>query len=264
MIDIHCHILPGIDDGSKSIHMSLEMAVQYQKSGFSHVVATPHFMYGTSWAPRPEVIKDRVNKLQKAIQKAGISLNVFSGMEIALDPEIPGLIRKKHVIPLAGSSYFLIEPPFHWLPPGWEDIPLSVLENGYHVILAHPERCSGFLENPELLEKLVSAGIYTQVNRSSFQGFHGKHSQNLALKLAEKRLIHFMATDSHDPQKRSCVCGNKCFENLKKLMGEKNLKILTWDNPVRLLMDKPPERMVAFAGEAARCRSKLGWIWGRK
>ena len=110
MIDVHSHILPGIDDGSKDLLMSLEIAKSYEKAGFTHVAATPHFIYGTPWSPTGEVIKKKLDELRSEIKEAGLSLKVFPGMEIAFDPMIGRLVREKGVIPIAESSYYLIEP----------------------------------------------------------------------------------------------------------------------------------------------------------
>ncbi len=249
MIDIHSHILYGVDDGAKSLRLSLEMAGLYEKCGFSHVVATPHYMFGTPWVPSPETIREKVDALNIAIIAAGISLNVHAGMEIALDPEVPRLIREKKVVPLAGSSFFLIEPPLQRLPAGWDDLLFSLSDCGIDVVLAHPERCAGFLEKPELLEKLVSSGIYVQVNWSSLLGFHGGRSKKLAMKLARKGSIHFLATDSHDPEKRSCEFVKSRRRDLEETIGEDNIRILTESNPARIFGGNRPERMVPIEAE---------------
>lgn len=250
MIDIHSHILEGIDDGAKSLRLSLEMARLYEECGFSHVVATPHYIYGTPWVPSPETIREKVDALNTAIRAAGISLNVHAGMEIALDPEIPRLIKEKRVVPLSDSSFFLIEPPLQRLPAGWDDLLFSLAGCGFDIVLAHPERCAGFLEKPELIEKLVSSGVYVQVNWSSLLGFHGGRSKKLAMRLARKGSIHFLATDSHDPEKRNCEFVKTRFEDLEGMIGGDNIRILTESNPAGIFDGNRPERMAPVPEEA--------------
>ncbi len=140
MIDLHCHILPGIDDGPKSLDESLEMARIFEQAGYSHVVATPYAVPGTTWMPKPEEIRNRLTVLNEAIAKEGIKLKVLPGMEIALDPHISDLLDQGQVLTIAGTSYVLIEPPFQRLPLGWEQAFFDVLSKGLKVLLAHPER----------------------------------------------------------------------------------------------------------------------------
>jgi protein-tyrosine phosphatase len=116
MIDLHCHILPGIDDGPKTLYESLEMARIFEQAGYSHVVATPHAVPGTTWMPEPEEIRKQLAELNQAIVNEGINLKILPGMEIALDPLISELVDKGQVQTLAGTSYILIEPPFQRLP----------------------------------------------------------------------------------------------------------------------------------------------------
>ena len=153
MIDLHSHILPGIDDGATDMVQSLEMARIYEDVGFRQVVATPHWMPGTSWVPAPLDIRKKVAALNRAIKGQGIALTVYPGMEISLDVEIPRFLKDQRLQPLAGGAFLLIELPFQWLPVGWEEILFRVLANGYRVLLAHPERCGPLAENTDRFEE---------------------------------------------------------------------------------------------------------------
>ena len=127
MIDLHTHILAGLDDGSGSITESINMAHDFITHGYQTVAATPHMVPGTTWMPTTERIKRKVADLNRAIHDEGLSLNVVTGMEIALDPQIPRLIEDEQLLPLDGGSCYLIEPPFQQLPPGWEQPIFSIL-----------------------------------------------------------------------------------------------------------------------------------------
>ena len=137
MIDLHSHILPGLDDGAKNMNQSLEMARIFAQAGYTQVVATPHWIPGTSWVPTPRYIRTLVDELNSEIKKKGINLTVYPGMEIALDPKIPDLLDDGAILTLNRGSYVLIEPPFQRLPQGWEQILFNVSSRNKTVLLAH-------------------------------------------------------------------------------------------------------------------------------
>lgn len=239
MIDLHCHILPNIDDGPKSIDQSLEMARVFEQAGYQQVVATPHAVPGTSWMPSPATIRERVAQLNQALRDEGIQLTVLLGMEIALDPQIPDLLKAGRIQSLADTSYVLIEPPFQRLPLGWEQVFFDLTSKGYTPLLAHPERCAQLADKPELFEDLVSMGIYLQVNWGSFLGYNGQKAAKTALYLAKKGYIHCLATDSHRPDKQHAgICRHAAAE-VEGLVGPQNLELLARSNPLRVLRDEP-------------------------
>jgi len=238
MIDLHCHILPGIDDGPKTLKDSLEMARIFEQVGYSHVVATPHAVPGTTWMPKPEEIRDRLTELDQAIKKAGINLKVMQGMEIALDPNISDLIDQGQMLSLAGTSYALIELPFQHLPLGWDQAVFNVLSRGFAVLLAHPERCSQLIAKPYLCDKLVESGVYFQVNWDSFLGHYGRTTQKMAIHLAVGGYIHCLATDSHDAVHRNAARVRSAATMIEKLIGRRNLYRISRKNPYRVLRNE--------------------------
>ena len=242
-IDLHCHILPGIDDGPKTINESLEMARIFEQAGYTHVVATPHAVPGTTWMPAPEKIRDRLDELNQAIAKVGIKLKVLPGMEIALDPNIADLLDQGKVQTLAGTSYILIEPPFQRFPLGWEEVFFAVLSKGYMVLLAHPERCAQLIAKPHLCDQLIESGVYFQVNWDSFLGNHGRATEKMAFYLATKGYIHCLATDSHDSNNRNARQVLQATEKIEHLIGRRNLHIISRENPNRVLRNEALENM---------------------
>jgi protein-tyrosine phosphatase len=243
LIDLHCHILPGIDDGPKTLQESLAMARIFEQAGYSHVVATPHAVPGTTWMPKPEEIRDHLTELTQAIAKNGIKLKVLPGMEIALDPNISELLNQGHVQTLAGTSYVLIEPPFQRLPLGWDQAVFNVLSRGFSVLLAHPERCAQLSDKPQLCDKLIESGVYFQVNWDSFLGHHGRTTQKMAIYLANKAYIHCLATDSHDSKSRNAIQVQRTAETIEELMGPRNLKLISRENPIRVLRNEKLKSM---------------------
>jgi protein-tyrosine phosphatase len=243
MIDLHCHILPGIDDGPKTLRESLEMARIFEQAGYSHLVATPHTVPGTTWMPKPDEIRDLLLELNQAIKKAGIQLKVLPGMEIALDPNISDLLNQGRVQPLAGTSYVLVEPPFQRLPLGWDQAVFNVLSRGFYVLLAHPERCAQLSAKPQLCDKLIESGVYFQVNWDSFLGHHGRTTQKMAIYLAGKAYIHCLATDSHDSRSRNAFQVQQTAKTIEELIGSRNLQLISRENPIRVLRNEKLKSM---------------------
>jgi protein-tyrosine phosphatase len=261
MIDLHCHILPGIDDGPRTLDESLEMAHIFKQAGYSQVVATPHAVPGTTWMPEPEKIQDGLNQLNDAIGKNGFNLKVLPGMEIALDPSIADLLDQGKVLPLAGTSYVLVEPPFQQLPLGWEHAIFDVLSRGFAVLLAHPERCAQLTDKPQLCEKLIESGVYFQVNWNSFSGHYGHTSRELARYLASKGYIHCLATDSHDTRNRNAWQAQLAAETIEQLIGPHNLQIISRENPMRVLRNEPLTSMDKPDSEANPPRKRKWMFW---
>ena len=239
MIDIHSHILPGIDDGPKTMEHSLQLASLYEKAGFRTVVATPHWMPGTIWTPSPADLKTRITELQHALEEEQITLSIHPGMEIAFDNETLDRLRKNNLQTLAGQSYLLLETPFQQLPLGWETIFFNIISDGYKIILAHPERCRQVHQHPEILKKMIEAGIYIQLNYDSFLGFNGKATKKTAFYLAEQGCVHCLASDSHDATHRHPGSVKDALNNIAARVGEKTAEIISTTNPKRILAGLP-------------------------
>jgi protein-tyrosine phosphatase len=235
MIDLHCHILPGVDDGPKNLDESLEMVRIFKEAGYSRVVATPHQVPGTTWMLSIEDIKQKLAELNQAIKIEGLELDVLAGMEIAFDPLIPDLLEKDQLLTLGKTPYVLIETPFQQLPLGWEQVIFAILSKGYFILLAHPERCAQLAANPQLVGRLIEAGVYLQVNWDSFLGYHGRAALRMAHYLAESGCIHCLATDSHNPQERHAAHVKLAAAKIQKLIGPEKLERIASENPRRVL-----------------------------
>jgi protein-tyrosine phosphatase len=258
MIDLHCHILPGIDDGPKSMDQSLAMACVFEQAGYEQVVATPHAVPGTSWMPSPATIRELVAELNQALRDQGILLTVLPGMEIALDPHIPDLLEDGRIQSLADTSYVLIEPPFQRLPLGWEQVFFELTSKGYKPLLAHPERCAQLADKPELFEDLISMDI-RQVNWGSFLGHHGSRAKKTAVYLASKGYIHCLATDSHRPDRHLVDSLEHGAAVVEEFVGPKNLELLARENPLRVLRGEP---LIGMAPDDSRPEVKRRRRWG--
>lgn len=263
MIDLHSHLLPGIDDGPKSLQESLKMARIYEKAGYRQVVATPHWIPGTSWMPTPGEIRVQVDSLNQRIKDEGINLSVLPGMEIALDPQIPLLLEEEKLQPLGEKSYVLIETPYQMLPLGWEQVFFAIASRGYAVLLAHPERCTQLADKPMLFDAFIEKGIYLQINWDSFLGYQGRETAKLARYLAAKGYIHCLATDSHDVDHRHAGNVQRAAREVENLVGPHNLQLLAMENPARVLGGEPLTPMSQQNSQDTP-KSKRRWFFGQR
>jgi protein-tyrosine phosphatase len=198
VIDLHCHIVWGIDDGPQTIEESLALARVAVADGTRLIVATSH----VSWSYRNDAatIAARVEELRERLAAEQIALEVRTGAEIAAtllgDLEADELARL--TLGGAGGGWLLIEPPFTPVVTGIDALIYGLQRDGYRVLLAHPERCPAFHRDRALLEALVAAGVLTSITAGSLVGRFGKPVQRFALQLLRDELVHNVASDAHD------------------------------------------------------------------
>lgn len=202
MIDIHCHILPGVDDGPVSIEDSLLMARDAVKEGIKTIIATPHHR-NNKYENNKEKILHSVNELNEILNKERIQLKILPGQEVRIYGEILEDFRKGEIMPLANSNYLFIEFPTSSVPRYTERLFYDLQTEGLTPIIVHPERNKELLENPKILYDLVSNGCLTQITASSIAGYFGKSIKKFSLQLVEHNLTHFVASDAHNIHNRS-------------------------------------------------------------
>jgi len=258
VIDLHCHILHDLDDGPETVAESMQMVQAFEQSGYHIVVATPHMVPGTTWMPSTNRIKAQVADLNRAIKDEGMKLRIVSGMEIALDPQILELLDEDRLLPLGSSSCLLIEPSFQQLPLGWEQIIFSIMAKGYSILLAHVERCDQLATNPKLVDKLLRAGVYLQVDWGSFLGQYGRTVGRTAQFLAQKGHIHCLASDSHHHGVHNLARVQTAGAKLAKMIGQENLHRITVENP-RSVLRGEILRPMSMSGEMTGRRKKRWW-----
>ncbi len=261
MIDLHCHILHSLDDGPKRVKESVQMAQSLVKTGYRVVAATPHMVAGTTWMPSVEAITTQIGRLNESLRSAGLKLDIVPGMEIAMDPQIPDLLAAKSLLPLGRSACLLIEPPFQQLPQGWQDILFSIMAMGYRVLLAHPERCSHLAGRFDVVEELIDAGVYLQVNWGSFIGMYGRDVKRTANVFARKGWIHCLATDSHNPHFPSGEQIQMAGNALARVIGIDNLRRLTIENPKNILGDQTVQPMTIIDTMVKKPKKQWWRLW---
>jgi protein-tyrosine phosphatase len=202
MIDLHSHILPGIDDGAQSLDESVTMARVASADSIAQLVSTPHSAgWNGAWKNPPTGVKE----LQEELTRHAIQLRVLPGLEVRIDLDTPAEARDGQVMTLNHSRYLLVELPFDHYPPYVEHVLFELQVSGLVPILAHPERCSIFASNPETLFHLVERGVLVQVTAASIAGEFGPAVQAFTRVLLEHRLAHVIASDAHSARLRPPV-----------------------------------------------------------
>jgi protein-tyrosine phosphatase len=233
MIDIHLHILPGVDDGPETMQESLALAQTLTREGIHMAVATPH--YNDVFPQRSAAeIRERVHEVQQELDRHGIPLRLFAGHEALIKPGLIEDIRAGYLSTLNGSRYLLLELwNTTWLPVT-ERVIFELRALGIIPILAHPERYRAFQQDHHRLAALLQQGVLTQLTASSLVGLWGKTIQRSAETLLKKGLIHFIASDAHGVHKRP-PCIVRGLQRARELLGQASVYQMTETWPAAIV-----------------------------
>lgn len=235
MIDIHTHVLPGIDDGSQSMDMSLEMLSIAAESGVDILVTTPHCnIPGEFENYADEELEQLWDILNETKDRMKIPIRLCKGMEIFATPDLPELLAEKQVWTLNETSYFLTEFAFDEDPDFCWEVLNACESQGFRPIIAHPERYYFVQNDPELAFEFCVAGFGLQVNKGSLLGSFGTASQRTAELLMEHGLVACIASDAHRPYRRSTYMGD-IRQLLEQDYGESYCRLVMDENPARIL-----------------------------
>jgi protein-tyrosine phosphatase len=202
LIDLHSHLLPGIDDGSKDLAMSLAMARVAAADGISTIACTPHILPGIYNNSGP-AIRSAVARLTESIVEAGIPIALVTGADVHIAPDLDVRLRDGRALTLNNSRYLLLEPPHHVLPPRLEDLIFGLQAAGYFPILTHPERLSWLEGHYDLIGRLVSSSVLMQITAGSVMGRFGRRPRYWAERMLDEGLCHLLATDAHNTEQRA-------------------------------------------------------------
>lgn len=201
MIDLHCHVLAGIDDGPATIEDSLALARAAAAAGTRTIVATPHVSW--EYRNRAEQIAGLVETLRRRLRSERVALEIRAGAEIAMtrlgDIDRQELSR----LTLGGGGWLLVEPPFTLVASGLDRLIADLQQRGHRVVLAHPERCPAFHSDRAMLERLVHSGVLGSLTAGSLDGKFGAPVKRFALELVRDGLVHNVASDAHDHIRRA-------------------------------------------------------------
>jgi protein-tyrosine phosphatase len=241
MIDLHCHILPGIDDGAPDLTTAIKMARAFAADGVMVVACTPHILPGLYHNSGPH-IRRATTWLQREIHQHGISLHLVTGADNHVVPEFLDLLRAGKLLSLADSRYVLVEPPHHVAPPRLEELFFSLIAAQYVPILTHPERLTWISANYKALTSLNKIGAWFQITAGSLAGDFGRNARYWAERLLDEGRVHLLATDAHDLKRRPPNLGHG-RELAAKRVGELEAENLVVTRPRGVLRNVPPSEL---------------------
>jgi protein-tyrosine phosphatase len=241
MIDLHCHILPGIDDGAADLSVSLQMARAMVADGVSVAACTPHILPGLYHNSGPQ-IRELVAQLEQILQEERIALQLATGADNHIVPSFIASLRAGHLLTLGESRYVLVEPPHHIPPVRLEDFFFELIVAGYVPVLTHPERLSWIKSHYPAIQRMVGAGVWMQITAGSLTGDFGRSPQRWAERMLEEGNVHILATDAHDVERRPPILG-KGRELAAKRVGDHEAEHLVETRPRKVLANEPVSNM---------------------
>src|SRR4030042_15340 len=198
MIDLHCHILPGLDDGAQTLEDSLAMARMARSDGIEVIVATPHLFKGGAALPEEDSFAGKQRELESALRGERIAVSLMMGAEVRVSHTLMSEVeRNRKRLVINDSAYMFIEFPTDHVFPSVRGLVFELMSAGVLPIIAHPERNVVLAQRPELLYELVRMGALAQANRGSFLGLYGRMAADAAGRFLEYNLAHFIAKAGH-------------------------------------------------------------------
>jgi tyrosine-protein phosphatase YwqE len=203
--DMHSHLLPGLDDGAKTMDDSLSLIRQLHSLGYTKLITTPHVMSGI-WYNDADTILPALDALRAEVEKAGIGVELDAAAEYLMDDYFESLLEDKTPLLTINGKYLLVEFPFVALPVNYRSVFFNLKMAGYEPILAHPERYMYQHGDLDFYHDLQEAGVLLQVNILSLHGYYGTRVQKMALQLVNAGLVQFTGTDAHHQRHLDVLC----------------------------------------------------------
>ncbi|MEX0762602.1 MAG: CpsB/CapC family capsule biosynthesis tyrosine phosphatase [Dehalococcoidia bacterium] len=253
-IDIHCHVLPAIDDGPESMDDSVAMARAAAEDGTGVIVATPHqrdVMLNASVEKVRELAADLDARMQRETTQGVPRVRILVGMENHIEPDLPDWVDQGIALPINGTRLILAEPPFTAYPRYVGEVLARLQMKRLIPVLAHPERNAEFQRHPGKLKELVERGMLVQVSAGSFTGAFGSTARRAAVTLMRRRLVHVVASDMHRVRGPRSPQLGAAFRRVARLAGERQARLLFETNPALILEGHVPEEY-SVAGDDRR------------
>lgn len=263
MIDLHSHILPGVDDGVETDEEAIEFARMAEAHGTRTIVATPHCRESTYYNDRAAVLAG-VARLRPILKAAGVGIELVPGGEVHLCPELVERVRDGRAPTLGdnGRTLLLELSMSQYPPPDLESLLFQLKLAGIVVLLAHPERIKYFRDDPARYESLVRLGAFGQLNSGSLVGLFGAEIAELSRRWVRRNLVHVLASDSHNLGGRAPVLDD-AVAAAAGLVGEAQARRMVTDVPAALLRGEEPE-VPAVEDAPSRGSGFLSRLLGRR
>jgi protein-tyrosine phosphatase len=256
MIDLHTHILPGIDDGARDLNMSLEMARLAVADGIHTMACTPH-IYPGLYLNNAQGIALARDALQNELQQRGIALNLVVGADVHLVPDLLTGLREARVPTLNHSRYLLLEPSHHVAPPHFEESVFQLVVAGYTPVITHPERLTWIEGHYDVFVRLIKQGAWMQVTADALTGLFGSRAQYWGEKFVAEGHTHILASDAHSSSRRvpRLSAGLAVVE---KHLGKAEAQRMVLDRPRAILDNLPPEQTAPLP--EIKTQQAQGWL----
>lgn len=241
MIDLHCHMLPGIDDGAKDLDVALAMARIAAADGIRIVACTPH-VYPGVYENDTRGILAAIAALQVQLDAAGIALQLTCGADAHVTPELPRRLKEGTVPRLGNTRYFLLEPPHHVAPPRFDEYVFNLMAAGYVPVITHPERLTWIGDHYEMFAKLVLQGAWMQVTSGSLTGRFGGGPKYWGERMVDEGLVHILATDAHSTRARPPLLAEGAAA-AARYVGQDEATNMVKTRPAGILNNWPPGKL---------------------
>lgn len=246
-VDIHAHILPGLDDGPVTVEESLAMARMAARDGTDTIVATPHYRDMELERQSPRMVRDLADTLNAALRSDSAkrnapSVRIFTGMTNRLDTLLPDLVDAESAITLNRTRFLLVEPPFNRAPAYIEDVIGRLLTQRLVPVLAHPERNIEFQRRPKRLQGLVDEGVVVQIAAGSLTGQNGPGARRAAEQFIRRGIAHVVASEMHAVGPPRPPGLSDAFDIVAELIDEQGAIDLFETNPNMILEGHSPQR----------------------
>lgn len=235
IIDVHSHLLPGVDDGAESFNASFKLLRAEYEQGVRSVILTPHYRKDYFEADRA-IVKERFCELGDRMASVGIQMQIYLGCEFHRENEMMSFICSDAAYTMAGTRYVLVEFSGSDDESCFTRYVREMVICGYRPIIAHVERYPD-MRNLQRIEHLIRRGAYIQVNAGSILGREGMRQKGFSRKLLKEGFVHLIGSDAHDLRRRT-PCMGECEKYLIKKIGKGNTQRLMLENPGRLLADE--------------------------
>jgi len=254
MYDLHCHLLPAIDDGPVDIKTALEMARMAVADGITTVACTPHIYPGV-YENTALDIRNAIDSFRRELEERGIPLTLVEGADVHLAPHLDAGIRDGRIATLAGSRYLLLEPPHHVAPPRFEETVFELMAQGIVPVITHPERLSWVDSHFDVFARIAARGAWMQITAGSLTGRFGSRPRAAAERFVGEGLCMILATDAHHPQRRPPLL-MEAREAAEKLVGREEATHMVLTRPAGIVNDLPPEALPAAPASGSACSSQ--------
>jgi protein-tyrosine phosphatase len=241
MIDLHCHMLPGIDDGAADLAAALAMARVAVADGIAVTACTPH-IYPGLYENTALGIRNAIVKLRLELEQAGIPLRLVQGADVHLSPDLLAGLRADRIPCLNGTRYFLLEPPHHVAPPRLEQQVFSFIANGYVPVITHPERLTWIEDHYAMFLRMAKAGAWLQITAGALTGRFGKRPRYWSQRLLDEGPVHIIASDAHSPNRRPPLMAEARVAAARQV-GEAESWALVRDRPAGILKNLPADQL---------------------